>query len=986
MVPAKSATAAGVSVTLLGPPVLRCAGLSRELLPERRSELLAHLAYRGDWISRDALAFMFWPDQDNSGARRNLRWVLHSAREMPGSAAIEAERDRIRFHVATDVRDFEAAVREERWAAAVALYEGTLCSGLDAEGDTPFARWLRHERGRLVEMFHRAALALIGSVGPREVVALARRLIAYDPADEDALRAGVRALHALGEDREARRLYREFAERLMDELGLEPAAETRALVHELERPAVAPTAPRPIESKFVGRERELAEIAALLAHPGCRLLTLIGPGGVGKSRLAREAVIRHGSAPTTLVALEALTLPAQFAPEVARAVGVRIAPGDDPGARVLAHFASRQHLLVCDNFEHVIDAAEQLARWLADCPNLQVVVTSRERLGIAGEWLLPVEGLGVPGAGDEIGASDAVRLFMDRAVAVRYGFDRDAEEADVARIVAQVDGMPLAIELAAAWVRLLPCADIARDLEQGLELFESSADAPPHQLSVRASFEHSWSLLMARERSLFARLAVFHGGFEREAARQIADTGLPAIAQLVDKSLVRANGAGRFALHPLLRQFAAEKLAAAGEEEATRQRHAEYFAHWMERLAAQGKIDLATALPKLDAEIFNCVAAWDWAVAHERADLLRAACLVLAAYFERRGRLREGLEHFARADALPASAPGYDAALGNVNRSRATLMMRLGRYEDADRHARDALRHFKVTRDAAGIKSALTTLGLSHWQRARYAQAQRYLAEGLRRCRADGDRGGEAGFLVNLALIAKADGRYPETESLLAQAIVIFREIGDEIRLISALSNLGNLCRSLREPARGRDPLREALAISERTGDAITLPFIVINLALIELELGNLDAARRYCERALAIVAKGADRQIEVGCHATLARIELARGAVPEARRHLRTSAVIARELGHTPLLLGAAVNAASTLRLEGRHDDAAAVLFMVRAHPAAAQPDRDDVERELAALRPALSDAALDAARARSGTLQLDAVIAEAIAASPEA
>jgi predicted ATPase/DNA-binding SARP family transcriptional activator len=967
---------------LLGTPYVERDGKIYECPPERRFQLLAYLAYRGEWVTRDALAFMCWPDQDNAGARRNLRWVLHSMRELPELGVIEAERDRIRVHLSTDVRQFEAAVKNAKWADAVTLYRGALCTGFDAHASEPLAKWLRLERGRLAEMFRRAAMALIDASSAIEVVPLARRLLAEDPADEEALRAALRALRELKQEREAERIYREFSERMMDELGLEPSAETRALMHERETLSSQASAPPPIESSFIGRQRELDEIALLLAQPDCRLVTLIGPGGVGKSRLAREAMSRFSAGPAWMVPLEALAVPGQLTGKVALALGIRLAARGSAELQVQTRLGDRPCLLVLDNFEHLIDAAEQAARWLVACPQLRIVVTSRERLGIEHEWLLPVEGLSTPAPVDGgFEQADSVRLFVERARAAKRGFEPSAEQEAIVRIVEQVDGMPLAIELAAAWVRVLPCIDIARDLDEGLELLQTESAGRVERRSVRASFEHSWSLLMARERELFAQLSVFRGGFSREGARQVAGAALPAIAQLVDKSLVRADGVGRFGLHPLLRQYAAEKLALSPTGEASaRHRHAEFFAHWMAGYAGLGKVDLDAALPALDVEFENCRVAWDWAIEHQRADIVRTASLVLLAYFERRGRVRDGLECFAAADKLQPSTPGYGAAMGNVERGKATLMLRAGHYDEAERCARQALQRFRLNRDACGIKSSLTTLGLANWERARYAGARPYFSEGLKRCRADGDRDGEAGFLTNLALIAKADGQYSDAETLLTHAIEIYREVGDRIHLISALNNLGNLYRSLRQPARGRAPLLESLAVAEETGDLITLPFVVINLALVELELGHLDAAYSYAERALAVVRKGADRQIETGCHATLARIELARGAPGRARGHLRTAATMAREMKHVPLMLGAAINIAAALRLEGQCGASAAILYMVRSHPSAGQPDRDDVDRELAALEPTLSDDALASARERAATLALDDVISQAI------
>ncbi len=191
---ARSTKLRGPFLVLLGAPYVDNDGETCDFLPERRFELLGYLAFRGGWVSRDELAFMFWPDQDNAGARRNLRWLLHSVRDFPEFAPIEAERDRVRLTLPTDVHQFETAVREEKWKDAVALYRGALCPGLEARSGEPFAQWLRLERGRLAEMFRRATLALIATSNPAEVVPLAHQLIAADPADEEALRAALRAL------------------------------------------------------------------------------------------------------------------------------------------------------------------------------------------------------------------------------------------------------------------------------------------------------------------------------------------------------------------------------------------------------------------------------------------------------------------------------------------------------------------------------------------------------------------------------------------------------------------------------------------------------------------------------------------------------------------------------------------------------------------------------------------------------------------------
>jgi predicted ATPase/DNA-binding SARP family transcriptional activator len=972
-------------VTLLGAPFVVCGGETREFLPERRFQLLAYLAYRGEWLTRDALAFIFWPDLDNTRARRNLRWLLHSVREFSEFATIEAERERIRLRLPTDVQRFETAIRERAWLQAVTLYRGDLCVGLDVHGSEPYVKWLTLERGRLAELLRGALTELVESGAAEDVLALSQRLLEQDPLDEYALRARLGALRELGRADEARRVYRAFSVRLMDELGLEPAAETRTLVSRLETLTDVPTPPSEAESSFIGRRGELAQIDALLAQPECRLLTLIGPGGVGKSRLARQVMVASVARPGHFVSLESLSLPEQLPSQIARVLGLLLKASEDAAMRVQVYFQKQRCLLVLDNFEHLIDAADALSRWLASCPLLQIIVTSRERLDLPQEWLFPVEGLARPRAADaDREQYDAVQLFVERARAVKHSFDAHAQLSAICDIVDRVEGLPLAIELAAAWVRLLPCADIARDLASSLELLERQDTADSRHRSVRASFDHSWALLTGRERTLFATLSVFRGGFGREALRHVSQASLPAVAQLIDKSLVRVEGTSRFGLHPLLQQVGRERLGASPADEAeVGMRHAEFFAHWLERFADFRQIDQKVALAEMDVDIDNCLGAWDWALEHRRPDLLRSAGLALLNYFEHKGLLREGLACFRRLDERTEAAPEYRGAVGVVERAKGTLLLRLGQYEEAEVCARKSLHHFRLIRDDVGIKSALTLLGLTNWERGRCAQAHPYFVEGLKRARADRDRSGEAAFLHNLSLLSKAAGRYQETEALLLQALDLYRELGDATHRISTLNNLGNLCRALKDPARGRAPLLEALALSEAGGTGLFLPFILVNLALIELELGNLDAAHAYTERALASVRRGADLQIEIGCHATLARVELARGAAGAARAHIRDAALLAREAKHVPLLLEAAVNTASALRLEGLPEAAATILHMVRSHPAAQQPDRDDVDRELGSLDSVLSATALEAARARSSQLVLDDVIAEAIASA---
>ena len=401
----------------------------------------------------------------------------------------------------------------------------------------------------------------------------------------------------------------------------------------------------PAATSFVGRRDELARIDALLAQPGCRLLTIIGPGGIGKSRLAAEAIrvapwqrIRLSRRPQRAVADRA----ASRAQTRSFAAQRRASRGDGASRSGRSAGADRSGQLRARGRRR--RSAGSLAR---DCPRLLFIVTSRERLETPGEWLVPLEGLAGPRQGAvraREGDSDAVRLFVERARHSQPDFDVEHELDRISTSSRWSKGMPLMIELAAAWTRLLPCADIVADLRSGLDVLTAAEPLQrAEHASMRASFEHSWSLLLSRERELLGCLTVFRGGFTYPAARHVAGAALPALASLVDKSLLRSSPNGRFSLHQLLHQFASEKFAArpAAEIE-VRARHAELFLAMLARPPGNSAANPVNPQSDIDADFENCLAAWKWAVAEPRLDLLEASARAWAEYLESRGRMRRG--------------------------------------------------------------------------------------------------------------------------------------------------------------------------------------------------------------------------------------------------------------------------------------------------------------------------------------------------------
>ena len=367
-------------------------------------------------------------------------------------------------------------------------------------------------------------------------------------------------------------------------------------------------------TSFVGRASDLEEIDRLLEDPGCRLLTLFGPGGAGKTRLALEAAARrvdryqHG---VHFVPLASVTSPDFLAPALAESIQFSV-DGAHSGLsaqdQLLDYLSERSTLLVLDNFEHLVEGAGLLGEVIERAPHVKLLTTSRERLNVQSEWVFDVEGLGLAENGK--GAASAVLLFVERATQVVPAFALDeAGYSQALRICRLVDGMPLGIELAASWVSVLSCAEIADEIEGNIDFLATSMrDVPERRRSLRAAIDQSWRLLTDEQRSAFSRLSVFRGSFDRNAAVAVTGVDLRLLSELVAKSLLRRPDFGRFELHELLRQYAAEQLRLSpGEEADARERHARHYAAMLlERQAALMGTELAVARDELRGELTTC--------------------------------------------------------------------------------------------------------------------------------------------------------------------------------------------------------------------------------------------------------------------------------------------------------------------------------------------------------------------------------------------
>lgn len=569
----------------------------------------------------------------------------------------------------------------------------------------------------------------------------------------------------------------------------------------LEKPALPP-----LDHPLIGREGERNVLRHLLLDEQRRLVTLIGAGGMGKTHLALDVAttladhFRDGAAFVSMTALPSAT---QLASAVAEALHAPLGAGA-PQEQILALLAPRHLLLVLDDFEPLLNrdngaAVQWVNRLLLQAPHVQVLVTSRERLRLSGERIFDLAGLALPSSTVAPEAADAVRLFIERAQQAAGYFALDTQnKAAVTRICQLVDGMPLGIELAAAWVRVLTPAEIADELAKNVDfLARANRDTPLRHRSLRAIFEHSWELLDGTEQQALMRLAVFRGGCQREAAQLVAKAPLPILASLIDKSLVRRIQTGshaRYDLHEVVRQFAEEKRqalgASAGQEDQARLAHYEYFY----TLAVTAQVRLQGGeqlhwLGLLDEEHANLRAALDTCLAlRDGARGLRLA-VQLEDYWYMRGQHQEGLQTIRRFLALTnGSQPSAETTMALA--AAGLFAIAGGSYSEALSHLEQSVAEARRRDDKATLGRALRYLGIVHLREEEWAVARQEFVEAAAVNEQIGNLTERAITLGHLAEIALLQEDYSEAQRVGEQIVQLLRTAQNKNQLAGALRRL----------------------------------------------------------------------------------------------------------------------------------------------------------------------------------------------------
>lgn len=1030
---------ASLELRLLGPMEVRWASEPVLLPSTTGSALLAYLAVEANRAhSREHLAALFWPDHRQSAAYANLRQTLARLRRsladhaVPASLlAVSPQSIRIATEmVDVDVTRFEQLVAScashaalhgsgdrhvcgacgERWEEAARLYRGELLAELHVDAGQPFEEWLVVRRESLRREAQGGLQTLLAShewSGDHESVhRCALALITVDPWGEGAHRAAMRALALMGDRAGALAHYEASRRTLEADLGVEPGEETVALFEAIRDGRVAPTARQvavptnlPADlTTFVGRETELAELDVLRTEEHARLVTLSGVGGMGKTRLAVEfarSQLGRFADGVFVVWLAPLTTTAAIVPTIATALGLTLNAGDphyggDARNALLTVLRNKKMLLVLDNFEHLLDGVDIVAEILQVAPGVEVVVTSRQPLNLRGEHHFVVRGLPyrtlVEGP-DRI-RRPAVQLFVHAARRVRPEFSLGgADDAEVQRICELVDGMPLGLELAAAWSETLGPQEIADEIERSLDFLEADwRDVPERQRSMRAVFESSWRLLAEDELAAFRALAVFRGGFTRQAALEVAGAPLPVLVALVRKALLTRVGSGadaaaaRYEIHELLRQFVIQKLDAnAAEPSRVALAHASYFLGLAETTTSKfASPDASIWLDGIEREHDNVRAALQWATETDATALGLRLAVALWPFWQRRCHLIEGRRWF---DALLAAstADGVEPDLLAAAYVGAAWLA----HDQDDFERADALFDASLHLDRAIGTTSRTVAVLAHRSvmargQGRYREAIALVEESLALARAAGDETGVAYALFRMGLVTREHGEYDRAAAAYTDCLSMYRQLGDRSGESFALLGLGDIARDRGEHAEVVTYCEQSLEIAREVGRRWGVGFTLNNLALAAMMRGDLDVAADAARDARQIFEAHGIRGGVLELLVTIGQVSLARGDIRGASLSLVDALVRGWPAGPLWLVATCLEEFARVAHAEGRSAEAVALCT-------AAGSWREVMEAPLPPYRRVTYQATLDAARLVLGAETFDAAARDGANWTPE-
>ena len=1037
---------ARLHITLLGNPAINLDGKAvTGFVSNKAQALVCYLAATGQSHGREMLAGLLWSDVPDSSAKKNLRDVLSNLRKLLGPF-LNITRQTVSLEetagIFIDCHAFITAVLDKTLVTSPALveidatllreaaelYRGDFLAGFYVDEAPLFEEWMLGEREHLRQLALQTLTTLAGHYGRQRhytpAIDYTMRLLAMDPWREEAYRELMLLLALSGQRSAALAQYERCRRILNEELGVEPAGETTALYeqirnNEVTEPALSrspgeqgdkttlastgaapllPRSPAPLHNlpaqltAFVGRDTEVAEVITRLKEPAVRLLTLVGPGGVGKTRLALQAghhllsageagqLFPHGIYFASMTGIEpvdgrqpaALPVALPASPSlnvlihtIADALKLSFSGQATPHEQLFNFLRQKEMLLILDNLEHLLVTTHFLVDLLQQAPGIKLLLTSRARLNVRGEQLIMLAGLAYPDAAETAGGEawagyEAIQLFLQQATIADPTFTPTApDKIAISRICRLVAGLPLGIELAAGWVRLISCQEIAQEIEQSLSFLQSAMrDVPPRHQSLHAVFDYSWQLLTPAEKRVLRRLSVFLGGFSREAAVQVAGASLPVLAALIDNSLLRQKATHhalapiRYELLEVLRQYASEKLveaeAGAGEEREVRERHARFYLGFLQQQRdALQESRQQEALAEIRLEIENLRAAWRWAVTQGQVAAVDQALEGLALFYYMRSWFQEGEEQFSQAAACLAEWQMSDNS-GAARLVRAKVMawqgwftFLLGKQEAARALLVQTLDVLQPDGAPADLVYPLNWLAFVTYALGEYEAASQLCQEGLAMSRASGYRYGIAIAKNILSQIAYAQEQYQDARRYCQESLALSRDIGNRWSMAFSLTYLGEVAYTLGNYPEAQARFQESLAIREAMGDARGIATCLNHLGDTAVARRSYAEAGRYYQAALANFREIGNQWSVAASLARLGHLALVQTDTDTAWTYFQEALRVADEVQATPQILDALIGIAALLIAE-EGEQARHLATIVWRHPETRKESRD--------------------------------------------
>lgn len=962
-----------------GLQILRGGAPVTDFMSNKVCALLVYLAVTQRAHSRDALAAFFWGEMSDADAKNNLRQALFNLRKLV-DPYLTVTRDSVEMNtdapLHVDCVDFVAARQAaandadpvDHLHRAAALYQGDFLAGFLVRDAADFEDWVlvqrTHFRELALQVLHTLTNHHLHRGDYAAAIESAGRLLMLDNWREEAHQQLMLALARSGQRAAALQQYEACRRLLKAELDAEPSADLRALAARIRDAQRGDRLALPMPSTpLTGRSVELARVLRRLADPGCRLVTLTGPGGMGKTRLALEIATTiqlrflNGVCFVPLTAVDA-TQPDAALLALVNALRLSLSGGRALLPQVIDGLRSREILVILDTAEHVVDQLGWIDDALRQAPDLKFLVTSQERLNLSGEWVVEVEKLPLSTAPDgDWPDGGAEQLFVDEAQRARSDFVvTDANRAPIRRICGLVDGLPLGIVLAAAWTHVLSCAEIADEITSNLDFLSSTRrDMPLHQRSLRAVFDYAWRLLPAAEQRAFAALSIFPSSFNREAAQVIAAVTTPLLVALVARSLLRRQDEGRFELHQLLRQYAAQQLDEVRRAELA-DRHAAYFADWLYRQEAHiYTAQCVHVFAAIAREHDNLRAYWQWSLGRGQWDLLAQGLVSFRLFYSDQGRYTEGIAWMAHTAAVLAPLAAHADRGDPVRRLWGRVLARWGAFclwggETA--RAGDLLAQAHTVAlamaDHAELGFTLLNWGNFHVLAGDLTRADELFGAALVHYRAADQLWGVADALSALGALANTTGDLVRAQAHLAESVALSRQIGDERSLRSSLTNLGNVYYLRGDAVQARVHYLDALPLCQRAGDRSAEAILFCNLGSLAHERGDLAEAESMLQQGIAVFAELRTVQHLVHATASLAEVHTAQGRLSQARDELRWAlqTVLAEGLHQmTPLVV---YQIALLYQADGAHAEAYRLFTWVDDHPTGLPEYKQESQRRL--------------------------------------